>query len=189
MKTLLIAILLMPLLAKGQPNTHPLLVKTVWRAAFLAPGILNETRVGNHITLTSEARVTTYTKTKEVKSSPDKTNYYSSSTANPDLAVGTRYFYNLERRQEKVKSIRYNSGNYFSVKARYKLSAVAKNESEHVPIGNGSGFGLEALWGFQRTYRRNFYINLSLGSRIFRGKVEGAGDFTLGYTFATLGER
>ncbi|GAB3893938.1 hypothetical protein GCM10028803_08650 [Larkinella knui] len=189
MKTALIALLLMPLLAFGQSAEQPLLVKSVWRAAFLEPGILNETRLGNRVTLVSEARVTTYTRTKEVETSPDKTTYYASSTANPDLSVGTRYFYNLDRRLEKGKSIRYNSGNYLSVKTRYKLPAVAKNESEHVPIGNGSGFGVEALWGFQRTYRRNFYLNLSLGSRIFRGNVEGAGDFTLGYTFSTVGER
>lgn len=189
MKKALIALSLLPLLACGQSYQQPMLVKTVWRAAFLAPGILNETRLKNQVTLISEARVSTYTKTKEVEVSPDKPKYYSSSTVNPDLSVGARYFYNLDRRLEKGKSIRYNSGNYLSVKARYKLPAVAKSESEYIPIGNGSGFGVEALWGFQRTYRRNFYLNLSLGSRIFRGKVEGAGDFTLGYTFATAGER
>ncbi|RAJ89898.1 hypothetical protein LX87_05632 [Larkinella arboricola] len=189
MKTLVIILLLVPGLVISQPLPRPVLVKSVWRAAFLAPGLMNETRLGDRTTLVSQLRMSSYTKTKEVEISPDQTKFYSSSTVNPDLAVGIRYFYNFDRRLEKAKSIRYNSGNYLSVQSRYRFGAVAKNESEHVPIGTGSGFGVEALWGFQRTYRRNFYLNLALGSRIFRGKAEGVADFTLGYTFATVGER
>jgi len=183
MNILVYILLLTPLVALGQPDSQPEVVQTVWRASFLSPGIINETRLGDRATLVSEARLSTYTKAKVVETSPDKNTFYSSSTVNPDVSVGARYFYNFERRLTKGKSIRYNSGNYFSVQARYRFPSVAKNESDQVPIGNGSGFGVEALWGFQRTYRRYFYLNLSLGSRVFRGEVEGAGDFTLGYTF------
>ncbi|QIP15124.1 hypothetical protein G8759_22115 [Spirosoma aureum] len=184
MKTILTALVLLPMLVMGQQNQEPAqVVKSVWRAAFLAPGFMNEFRLGNRTTLISEARITSYSKAKEVETDPNQTKYYTSTTFNPDVSVGARYFYNFDRRLQKGKTIRYNSGNYLSVRARYRLPAVAKSESEQVPIGDGSGFGVEALWGFQRTYRRNFYLNLALGSRIFNGNAEGAGDFTLGYTF------
>ncbi|GAA4450131.1 hypothetical protein GCM10023189_10300 [Nibrella saemangeumensis] len=185
MKTLLALLLFIPALTFGQDTPQPGVVKSVWRAAFIAPGIIHELRLGNRTTLVSEVRMTTYSKVKEVKAEPNKSEYYSSYTINPIVTVGARHFYNFERRLEKGKSIRYNSGNYLMARTRYVLPAVAKEESDMVPIGNGSGFGVEALWGFQRTYRRNFYLNLAIGGGIFQGKSSGAADFTLGYTFPT----
>lgn len=183
MKTFLYLLLLTPMVGLSQPTPQPVTAKSVWRAAFLEPGLIHEARLGNRTTLVSQVRMTTYNLVKEVKSDTEQSKFYSSSTVNPVLSVGARHFYNFDRRLEKGKSIRANSGNYLSAQTFYRFPAVAKTESAYVPIGNGSGFGAEVLWGFQRTYRRNFYLNLSLGSRIFRDKVEGAGDFTLGYTF------
>ncbi|WP_460959632.1 hypothetical protein [Spirosoma litoris] len=177
-------ILLMLLVGTNVLGQQPAVVKNAWRAAIFSPGIMYETRLANRFTLISEARITSNMQTKDVHdASTDKTTYYSSYSINPILSVGVRHFYNFDRRLEKGKSIRSNSGNYLSVRTRYALPAVAKDESEQVPIGDGSGFGVDALWGFQRTYRRNFYLNLALGASIFSGKATGAADFTLGYTF------
>lgn len=200
MKTLLATLLLIPALTVAQDALKPGVVKSVWRAAFVVPGLINELRLGNRTTLVSEVRMTTYVKTKTFTVIfPDPNNWFgrweyktlTSYTINPTVRVGARYFYNLERRQEKGRSIRYNTGNYLMIRCRYALPAVERVESHYttanklykVPIGNGSGFGVEALWGFQRTYRRNFYLNLALGGGIFQGKASGAADFTLGYTF------
>ena len=172
------------LVGTGALAQAPYVVNSAWRVTILSPGIIYETRLANRFTLVSEARLTTNMQSKDVQdASTNKTTYYNSYSINPIVSVGVRHFYNFERRLEKGKSIRSNSGNYLSVRTRYALPAVVKEESEQVPIGNGSGFGVDALWGFQRTYRRNFYLNLSLGPSIFAGKATGTADFTLGYTF------
>lgn len=182
MKT--IRLLLLLLSGTGALAQPPSVVKNAWRAAILAPGILYETRLANRFSLVSEARVTANWQSKDVHNElTDKTTIYSSYSINPIVSVGVRHFYNFDRRLQKGKSIRSNSGNYLSVRTRYAFPAVAKDESEQVPIGDGSGFGVDALWGFQRTYRRDFYLNLSAGASIFAGKATGAADFTLGYTF------
>lgn len=163
---------------------QPSVVKNAWRAAILAPGVIYETRLANRFSLVSEARVTSNWQAKDVHDElTNKNTIYSSYSINAIVSVGVRHFYNFDRRLQKGKSIRSNSGNYLSVRTRYAFPAIVREESEQVPIGDGNGFGVDALWGFQRTYRRNFYLNLSVGASIFDGKATGAADFTLGYTF------
>ncbi len=51
---------------------------------------------------------------------------------------------------------------------------------------NVPGLSLQGLWGFQRTYRKNFYLNLEIGFG-FSGTLDRplypAGGFAIGYTF------
>jgi hypothetical protein len=88
----LAALVLTPLLTQAQDHHQPQVVKSVWRAAFLAPGLMHEARLGNRTTLVSEARISANTITKKFENPPAAARYESSSTLNPDLAVGVRHF-------------------------------------------------------------------------------------------------
>lgn len=87
---------------------------------------------------------------------------------------------------EWSKSIRYNSGNYMSTKLLYTLPVIIKTSSDGLQVPDVQGVSVQALWGFQRTYRRNFYLNLEVGLGVNTYSSEplgGAAYFTLGYTF------
>lgn len=131
--------------------------KDVWRIDFLGPGYLNEHRLGKRTTLASQFRlvgsfrVESYDYTYAVK----KVIEFS---INPEVSVAVRRFYNLARRKEAGKSIRYNSGGYFAAKAGYIFSPLFKNVSVDI-----QGAGFNVLWGVQHTQPKHFYVNLELG--------------------------
>jgi|GEM_PF-2153237 len=191
---LLLSLGLMPLLGNAQ-ETNPSLgyapasytVPFVWRVTFLGLGLHNEIRLSPKLTVASAIKFTfngsaerpaTITAPGSVSS-----NIVTSIGFAPSLETGIRYFYNFERRLGKQKSIRYNSGNYLSVRARYIMPYLREWEDSRAPLPSIDGVYVDALWGFQRTYRRNFYLNLSLGVGVGRDGGYPAGDFLLGYTF------
>ena len=168
-------------------DTTTYVVPQVWRIDFLGLGVLHEIRLGKRTTLNSGFHFVAQTKAAGGVRFQDPNQTYFSYQVLPVLQSGVRYFYNFDRRLQKGKSIRYNSGNYLSGRLAYAFSPILERYDAG-PLDNMSGLGVEALWGFQRTYRRNFYLNLSLGlgvygSRPERSPIQGAGDFTLGYTF------
>lgn len=188
--TLLIGCLGFSLATLAQETTPPpttYVVPSVWRVTFLGLGIHNETRLGPKTTLASAVRFTFNGSVERPSSittprSPSNDIVTSIGFA-PTLETGLRHFYNFERRLQKQKSIRYNSGNYLSVRARYITPYLREWEDVLAPLPVVNGIYVDALWGFQRTYRRNFYLNLSLGAGVGRSGTYPAGDFLLGYTF------
>lgn len=102
------------------------------------------------------------------------------------MSVGVRQFYNLARRLERGKSIRYNSGNYVTAKLNYVLPPITQHNVDRVFVRSIEGLYAQAMWGFQRTYRKNFYLNLEVGlglGNYYLNPVSVATYFTLGYTF------
>lgn len=164
------------------PTTY--LLPSVWRVTFLGLGIQNETRLGPKTTLASGLAFTSNGNIEEISSVGSSTQEVATSLSlSPVLYTGVRHFYNFERRLEKQKSIRYNSGNYLSARLLYVTNPIWKNIDSRAPLTADNGVRGEALWGFQRTYRRNFYLHLALGVALGRNGVNGTGDFSLGYTF------
>ena len=156
--------------------------KDVWRIDFLGPGYLNEHRLGKKTTLASQFRLVGafrvedrfesygYAAKKEIEFS-----------INPEISVAIRRFYNLVKRKEAGKSIRYNSGGYFAAKAGYIFSPLFKNVNIDI-----QGAGFNVLWGVQHTQPKHFYVNLELGvgvAQYYKNTVSPTGNFVLGYTF------
>ncbi len=187
MKLLLFACLLLPALCQAQDSTTAAPInyarKSVWRALFLSPGVTNELRLGSKTTFVSSIQIGGGWYGTGSGSSSGGTNLYSSYYVNPVASVGVRHFYNFERRLERGKSIRYNSANYLMVKADYSFPSFLERIDFRSPLPTYQGPSLQALWGFQRTYRRNFYLNLALGLGVSTKRPDFAGDFSLGYTF------
>ena len=206
MKNLFVLLMLLPYLSWGQDstrttevrpmpitshngvrsdlaNTVNYLEKSVWRIEFFGPGVINESRIGRQTTFVSHLRTVG---AFAFHSSTNATETYSAYTINPQLSVGVRQFYNFARRLEQGKSIRYNSGNYVTAKLLYTFGPIIEHNLARMNVRDIQGASLQAMWGFQRTYRKNFYLNLELGlgvGSIYRNSVSGASYFTLGYTF------
>jgi hypothetical protein len=182
----LLSLCLFPLLCAAQENTPApasYTVPSVWRVTFLGLGLQNETRLGPRTTLASGLAFTGNSKAKTIGPSGTTQEIATSFSFSPVIYTGVRHFYNFERRLEKQKSIRYNSGNYLSARLLYVTNPIYKNIDNRAPLTRNDGVYAEALWGFQRTYRRNFYLHLALGASLGRNGVNGTGDFSLGYTF------
>lgn len=158
--------------------------KDVWRIDFLSPGYINEHRLGQKTTLVSQLRLVGSFRVE------DRLEMYGYSltfkkvlalSINPELSVAIRHFYNLARRKENGKPIRYNSGGYFAAKAGYVLPPILNNSNIDI-----RGLGVNGLWGVQQTYRKYFYLNLELGvgvAQYYKHAISPTGNFLLGYTF------
>lgn len=182
----LLALLLATTISRAQ-DTSAAVVPAVWRVDFLGLGVMNEVRLGQKTTLNSGFYFGTQFMGAGGGRFAEPNRAYWSYQFFPVVHSGARYFYNLERRLQKGKSIRYNSGNYISGRVSYRFSPILERYDAG-PIANPAGMGFEGLWGFQRTYRRHFYLNLSLGVGVYPTRTAalpfgGAGDFTIGYTF------
>ena len=183
--TLLFILGFAPLFCNAQETSPPATytVPSVWRATFLGLGIQNETRLGSRTTLASGLNFTSNGNAEEIGPPGTNQQIVTSFSFSPVIYTGIRHFYNFERRLGKQKSIRYNSGNYLSARLQYVLNPIWKRIDNRAPLTPNDGIYAEALWGFQRTYRRNFYLHLALGAGLGRNGVNPAGDFSLGYTF------
>lgn len=160
--------------------------KSVWRVEFFGPGVINESRLGKNTTFVSQFRFIANGAYEKNSSIGGGNESRSAIKVYPQLSGAGRYYYNFVRRLERGKSIRYNSGNYISTKLLYTLPAIIETSSGGLQAPDVQGVSVQALWGFQRTYRRNFYLNLELGLGVNTYSSEplgGAAYFTLGYTF------
>ncbi|GAB4033576.1 hypothetical protein [Spirosoma jeollabukense] len=167
---------------RSVPKTY--LRKDVWRIDFLGPGFLNEHRLGKQTTLVSQFRLVGSFRSEDKY----ERNGYSYTvkkalafSINPELSVALRRFYNLAKRKETGKSIRYNSGSYFALKTNFVGPALFNNSSIDI-----QGLGASAFWGVQHTAPKHFYVNLELGigvAQYYENTVSPTGNFMLGYTF------
>jgi hypothetical protein len=170
---------------QAQDSTGNFTQKSVWRV--LIVGFTNEVRLGSRTTLATTVEPVGYFGSQAALSSPNSVSRNPYYGLFGQISVAGRHFYNFDRRMAKGKSIRYNSGNYLSIRALYLTPALLRKDPP-VPLSDvtrytGNSVSMQALWGFQRTYRRNFYLNLGLGAGISTQGVRPALDFALGYTF------
>ncbi|RKR11985.1 hypothetical protein C8C83_3745 [Flavobacterium sp. 90] len=108
----------------------------------------------------------------------DESSWYFVPTINEQF----RHYYNLEKRAAKGKRTAYNSGNFFAASVSYNFESISSNSwfneySPSVTIG--------PLWGFQRTYKRKFNLELGLGAGVNIDKYDTEFtpiiNFTLGW--------
>ena len=112
----------------------------------------------------------------------------------PYLQVSHRWYYNLDKRADKGKNVKRNSGNYISAMANYTGPKISGSDFVYkIPY-----VGIGPVWGIQRTYGGNFNLGLELGltaniyleqtqyflgAQVNRPLVSGYGNFRLGFVF------
>lgn len=96
-----------------------------------------------------------------------------------------RHYYNLEKRATKGKLTARNSGNFVAMAAFYNVKSITTNDSFS---SSNSSITLAPLWGFQRTSKRNFNLDLNMGIGYNIGKYDNSFvpvfNFTLGWVIA-----
>ena len=71
-----------------------------------------------------------------------------------------RHYYNLEKRATKGKATAHNTGGFVAMSAVYNFRSISTND---VFIPANASITVAPVWGFQRTYKRNFNLDLNLG--------------------------
>jgi len=110
--------------------------------------------------------------------------YYDESTVYflPMINEQFRHYYNLEKRAGKGKRTAYNSGNFIAMSATYNFQSISTNEkySEYCP-----SLTIAPIWGFQRTYKRRFNLEVNLGAGVnfdrFDTEFAPVANFSLGW--------
>lgn len=188
MKTFIFLLLFVPFLVHGQAAdngnvTYGYTAPTVWRLDFLGPGVIHEMPLESKFTLASGARLVGNSSTGPADGLGGFRYRTWSYAIYPEVYSGVRYYYNFQKRIDQGRSIWSNSGNYVSLRARAIFPALAKHIDYNAPLRQYGGFSVDALWGLQRTYRKNFYLHLALGFSLGKlGRLDGASEFTVGYT-------
>lgn len=126
----------------------------------LGTWVYNESRLSNKIALRSELGLQTFTST-------DLSTKKTYNFLTPEIVLEPRYYYNLEKRSSKGKSIERNSGNYFSLRSSYFPDLFK--------IGSNGGFkfipelNIIPTWGMKRNLGTHF--NYELGGGLGYRKV------------------
>ena len=84
--------------------------------------------------------------------------YYAVRAA---AGVDFRYYYNLSRRQERGRSTRFNSGNFFGMDAQYFTPSFVEHN-----VSTGGFVLFSPRWGFRRVYRQKWIFEFDLGLNI-----------------------
>lgn len=88
---------------------------------------------------------------------------FSGSTWNfyPFINEQFRHYYNLEKRAAKGKVTANNSGGFVAITASYFFQSITSNNSFSSSVPS---LTIGPVWGFERTYKRNFNLGLNLGA-------------------------
>ena len=165
-----------------------LTTSNAWRVLFFLPGVAYETRLGPRTTLAADLRITGYYEYSAIRASTGVSSG-SRYAIYPYFTLGLRRYYKLAQRLYRGKSTKANSGNYLAIRSEYlSLPLLEHQTAGAIFIGAKPKTSVPAialLWGLQRTYRRNLYLNLNAGVKLSNRYKYGyglTGDFTLGYS-------
>ena len=114
---------------------------------------------------------------------------YELHLTNPALSfsVTPKFFYNLQKRAEKGKSMALNAGNYIGLRLRYTTSGVVENSAVY------DALLMNLHWGLQRALGKKWSFATHLGAGYatdatdlnhFAGTVYPALEFRFSYVFA-----
>ncbi|MBF4470900.1 hypothetical protein [Flavobacterium sp. HJJ] len=100
----------------------------------------------------------------------------------PTINEQFRHYYNLEKRAVKRKRTLGNSGNFYGLNAIYNFESINSNSDFS---SSSPSFTVAPVWGFQRTYKHNFNLNLNggVGYNIdkYNNEIVPVINFTIGW--------
>ncbi|MEO6175722.1 MAG: hypothetical protein ABIP27_11285 [Flavobacterium circumlabens] len=159
----------------AQEEAPATVVKNQFKINMLYPGFVYEHGFSDKNTLYSEVNLGLGYRYNS---------YYDESTVYffPSINEQFRHYYNFAKRAAKGKRTAHNSANFVALSAYYNFKSIATNEKygEYSP-----SFTIAPLWGFQRTYKRKFNLEVHLGAGInvdkFDTEFTPIGNLTLGW--------
>lgn len=118
----------------------------------LLPGFVYEYGINNKNTLYSEL---------SAGYGFSSNNFGTNWTIYPYIQEQFRHYYNLEKRATKGKVTSHNSGGFVAMAAYYNFKSITTNDAY---LSSNSSAVIAPVWGFQRTYKHKFNLDLNLGA-------------------------
>lgn len=161
----IISVLFTSLTYSQNPETYK--TEEVWRVNFLNPGFEMELPTGNYSTFSTGIGV------GYGGSYPDLT--YGAPgfvyIIAPFLDLQHKWFYNINKRIRKEKSVSNNSGNFISARLLTRGPSIAEN----VTRTSDFDFAFGPTWGIQRKYGERFHLLFDVGPQYYMD-TEGNGN-------------
>ena len=79
----------------------------------------------------------------------------------PTISLEPRYYYNLNRRLEKGKSITNNSGNFFTIRLQYIPDWFVISNVDNISVAEN--FAIIPKWAIKRTVGKHFTYETGIG--------------------------
>ena len=131
----------------------------IWRVNFLNPAIELEIPTGEYSTFSSALGI------GYGGGYPDLTFGGSGFIyiISPFVDLQQKWFYNLNKRNEKNRNIENNSGNFVS----FRLITRGNSIAENVNRTSDFDFAFGPTWGIQRKYGKNFHLLFDVGPQYY----------------------
>jgi len=133
------------------------LKENLFKINIISPGFSFERKVSNNKSINFDANLSIGFAMQNDDESNTNSNF--KVLASPFLRSQYRYYYNLQRRINKSKSINNNSGSFIALNGSYYFNPI--NSQDY--ISNYDGLTLGGVWGFQKTYKSNLNISSNIG--------------------------
>jgi hypothetical protein len=145
------AVFILMTISHSNAQEKPTVQKSQFKINVLLPGFVYEHGLSDKNTLYSELS--------------SGYGYTSNSFGNtwtfyPYINEQFRHYYNLEKRAGKGKVTSHNSGGFIAMSAFYNFRSISTNDTF---LPDNASITIAPVWGFQRTYKRNFNLDLNLG--------------------------
>lgn len=131
----------------------------VWRLNFLNPGAELELPTGNNSTFSTGLGIGYGGGYPDLTSADNGIIYIIA----PFLDLQEKWFYNLNKRLGKNKTVQNNSGNFIS--ARFLTRGPSISENVHRTSEFDFAFG--PTWGIQRKYGEKFHLLFDVGPQYY----------------------
>lgn len=142
---------LFTLLAKAQDAS---VEKSIYGVQFGVLGVWvhNESRLTNSIALRGELGLDT-----GLYGSSESTNFLLGVA----ISLEPKWYYNLQKREDKSKRIDGNSGNFISLKMKYHPDILIASSEENITVL--SDFSIVPTWGIRRNIGKHFNYEAGFG--------------------------
>ncbi|MEZ7496374.1 hypothetical protein QO206_12815 [Leeuwenhoekiella aequorea] len=131
----------------------------VWRVNFLNPAIELELPTGEYSTFSSAIGIGYNGGYPDLTYGGNGFIYIIS----PFVDIQQKWFYNLNKRISKNKTIDNNSGNFVALRFITRGNSIAENVSRT----SNFDFAVGPTWGIQRKYGENFHLLVDIGPQYY----------------------
>lgn len=150
-KAAILAVFILITISHSNAQEKPAVAKSQFKINVLLPGFVYEHGLSDKNTLYSELS-SGYGYTSN--------GFGNNWTFYPYINKQFRHYYNLEKRAEKGKVTSHNSGGFVAMSAFYNFRSISTNDNF---LPKNASITVAPVWGFQRTYKGNFNLDLNLG--------------------------
>lgn len=162
-----LAILFFFTFSTNAQNQKTYSTEKVWRINLINPGVELELPTGIYSTLSTGVGIGYGGSYRDVSWGGSGFVYVIA----PFLDVQQKWFYNLNKRILKERTVDHNSGNFLSLRLITRGNSIAEN----VHRTSDFDFAFGPTWGIQRKYGENFHLLFDVGPQYYMD-TEGNGN-------------